>query len=238
MPETDAERLADELRTLGRTAVAPSVDADRIAVRVARAVPSGPQRRTSRRRLALVALAVLAALVATPPVRAAVADWLGFFGVRVEPGDPRGAAPEPPALRGGPEVARAAASVPFPVLIPSELGRPRGVEVAPDGRTVSMSWRLDGRVVRLDQFDGTLDFAVAKSSATLRYAAVAGADALWFREPHEVVLLEPDGSRRTETARLAGHTLIWPQGTTTLRLEGDLSLDEAVHIAESVRHVP
>jgi hypothetical protein len=52
-----------------------------------------------------------------------------------------------------------------------------------------------------------------------------------------VVLLDPDGSRRTETARLAGHTLIWPRGDTTLRLEGDLTLEEAVRIAESAMPV-
>jgi hypothetical protein len=56
---------------------------------------------------------------------------------------------------------------------------------------------------------------------------------LWFEEPHEVVLLEPDGSRRTESAHLAGHTLIWLDDVTTLRLEGDLSLECAVEIAES-----
>ena len=37
----------------------------------------------------------------------------------------------------------------------------------------------------------------------------------------------PDGTRRTESARLAGHTLIWQDGGTTLRLEGDLSLERA-----------
>jgi len=37
----------------------------------------------------------------------------------------------------------------------------------------------------------------------------------------------------TESARLAGHTLIWPVGHLTLRLEGDLPLERAVEIAES-----
>ncbi|MGH8826991.1 MAG: hypothetical protein ACRDVZ_05175, partial [Jiangellaceae bacterium] len=57
--------------------------------------------------------------------------------------------------------------------------------------------------------------------------------ALWFVEPHEVVLLDDEDVRRTESARLAGHTQIWPNGATTLRLEGDLSLDRAVEIAAS-----
>ena len=88
-----------------------------------------------------------------------------------------------------------------------------------------MSWSADeDGVVRLDQFDADLDFSVLKTTPDVFFAAVDGNDALWFEEPHEVVLLEPDGTRRTESARLAGHTLIWLDDGTTLRLEGDLSL--------------
>ncbi len=236
MPDAD-QRLVDDLRVLGRAVVLPPVDPDRMAAAVVAALPAPRQPRVTRRRLVAAALAVLLALLATPPVRAAVADWLGFAGVRVEESGPAGAASDPPALRGGPEVQAAAREVSFAVRLPSALGRPDGVEVADDRRIVSMTWTVDGRVVRLDQFDGTLDFAMAKQSPEVRYAAVGGVDALWFRVPHEVVLLEPDGSRRTETARLAGHTLIWPEGDTTLRLEGDLALEDAVRIATSARLV-
>ena len=87
--------------------------------------------------------------------------------------------------------------------------------------------------MRLDQFDGRLDFAYAKTAPGVQYAAVAGIDALWFEEPHEVVILDEEGRRGTESARLAGHTLIWPVGDVTLRLEGDLSLERAVEIGAS-----
>ena len=188
-----------------------------------------------RRRIALVVGAVVLALLATPPVRAAVADWFGFGGVRVERDVPRpGAASPPPEVAQDLSVTEAAAAVDFTVSVPEELGVPEGVEVSPDGRLVSMSWSSgeDG-VVRLDQFAARFDFAVLKLAPGVRYAAVNGTDALWFEEPHEVVLLEPDGSRRTESARLAGHTLIWLADGTTMRLEGDLSLQRAVEIAES-----
>ncbi|HET6561654.1 MAG TPA: hypothetical protein VFG72_07245 [Marmoricola sp.] len=237
MAEVDEEQLVAELRSLGRAVAPPETDAGRMAAAVVAALPARPEPRLSRRTLALVALAVLVALVATPPVRAAVADWLGFSGVRVELGDAGGDALPPPAIEGGSDVEEAARQVSFPVLAPAALGRPTGVEVAPDGRMVSMTWTDDGSVVRLDQFDGTLDFAMAKRSPEVQYAAVGPVDALWFDEPHEVVLLAPNGSRRVETARLAGHTLIWPRSTTTLRLEGDLDLEEAVAIAESARPV-
>jgi hypothetical protein len=232
------EQLLVELRMLGRSAMPAAADPERMAAAVVAALPTPRESRLTGRRLALVAVALLVALLAVPPVRAAVAEWLGFGGVRVELGDPgAGNAPPPPAAIGRSDLEEAAGRVTFAVLTPRRLGPPTGVEVAPDGRMVSMTWVVDGSVVRLDQFDGTLDFAMAKRSPGVQYAAVRPVDALWFEEPHEVVLLEPDGSRRAETARLAGHTLIWPRGRTTLRLEGDLALAEAVAIAESAAPV-
>jgi hypothetical protein len=190
---------------------------------------------TRRRRVVAILLAVLLSLLAAPPVRAAVADWFGFGGVRVERGSPPpGKASPPPRVEQHRSLAQAAAAVSFPISMPRELGVPDGVEVSPDGRMVSMSWTAgrDG-FVRLDQFAASLDFSVVKRTPNVQYAAVGGADALWFEEPHEVVLLEPDGTQRTESARLAGHTLIWLADETTLRLEGDLTLQRAVQIAES-----
>jgi hypothetical protein len=168
-------------------------------------------------------------------VRAAVVNWFGFGGVRVERGSsgPSGA-PPPPDVAQDWSVSEAAVAVDFTLSVPEELGDPGGVEVSPDRRLVSMSLATDeDGVVRLDQFDARFDFSVLKRAPGVFYAAVGGTDALWFEEPHEVVLLEPDGSRRTESARLAGHTLIWLDDVTTLRLEGDLSLERAVEIAES-----
>ena len=51
---------------------------DSVRTRVATTVGTG------RRRIALVVAAVVLALLAAPPVRAAVADWFGFGGVLVE----------------------------------------------------------------------------------------------------------------------------------------------------------
>ncbi len=96
--------------------------------------------------------------------------------------------------------------------------------MSPDRRLLSLSWSggPDG-TVRLDEFDARLDYTFAKRTPGVVFVAVAGDFAMWFDEPHEVVVLNPDGSRRRETARLAGNTLIWMHGGTTMRLEGDLS---------------
>jgi hypothetical protein len=196
--------------------------------------------RSRRRRIALVVGTLLVALLATPPVRAAVSDWFGFGGVVVERGSAGpGPAPPPPEVPRSQSLTAARDAVDFTVWAPAQLGNPDGVAVSADRRIVSMTWTGDeDGVVRLDQFDGRLDFSLAKRAPGVLYASVGGTDALWFEAPHEVVLLEPDGTRRSQSARLAGHTLIWQDGHTTLRIEGDLSLGRAVEIAESAVPVP
>jgi hypothetical protein len=189
-----------------------------------------------RRRAAVALAAVLVTLAVTPPVRAAVADWFAFAGVivRDDPGPAPSSAPDPPPASTGLRLDEARSMVSFEPLVPAALGRPAGVEVSSDGRILSMSWPDgSGGTLRLDQFDGRLDYTVAKSASGVQYTDVAGDFAMWFDRPHDVVLLEPDGTRRTESARLAGHTLIWAVGPTTMRLEGDLGLARAVAIAES-----
>ena len=196
---------------------------------------------TGRRRAAVVVTAVLVALLVTPPVRAAVADWFGFGGVMVRnspiPG-PTAAASPPPAGTAT-SLREARRQVDFTPVLPSALGAPEGIEVSGDGRVLSTSWdsERDG-AIRLDQFDGRLDYTFAKTSPGVEFTAVAGDFALWFDEPHEVVVLDPDGSRRTETARLAGHTLIWQRGGVTLRLEADVPLARALEIAATVDELP
>jgi hypothetical protein len=256
MAENEHDDLVRDLTRLGR-AIEPPASPERLATAVMDRVTSLPPRATAvsrwshwrgqvargvvanldsrRRRIALVVAAVLVALLATPPVRAAVFDWFGFGGVVVERGTPGpGPAPPPPEVTGDSSLSEAGDAVDFTVWVPTELGAPDGVEVSADRRIVSMTWSDDqDGVVRLDQFDGRLDFSLAKRAPRVFYASVDGTDALWFEEPHEVVLLEPDGDRRAESARLAGHTLIWQDGSTTLRIEGDLDLVRAVEIAES-----
>ena len=241
MAEHGYDDLARDLAALGRAVDVPAPGpglATAVLERLSDA-PAGAGERPAWPRRRLVALAVgavLLALLATPPVRAAVADWFGFGGVRVERGDAPAptADPTPPAVAPGASLPEAAAMVAFTVSVPEELGDPDGVEVSPDRRMVSMSWTTDEEgVLRLDQFDARLDFSVLKTAPDVFYAAVNGIDALWFEEPHEVALLEPDGTQVTHSARLAGHTLIWQEGGVTLRLEGDVELGRAVEIAES-----
>jgi hypothetical protein len=196
-----------------------------------------------RRRVAVGLAVLLLALTGVPAVRAAVADWFGFAGVRVrldrEGAPPPSATPAPPpSVTSGLTLGEARALVSFTPLLPAALGPPDGVAVSADRTVLSMSW--DGAAgagpVRLDQFAGGLDFVFAKTARDAEYTVVAGEMALWFDQPHAVSWLSGTASR-TEPPRLAGHTLIWQRGGTALRLEGDVTLDGARRIAESARNL-
>ncbi|HEX5087142.1 MAG TPA: hypothetical protein VFV89_04985 [Nocardioides sp.] len=242
MTEHDVDDIARDLIALGRTVDVPAPGPG-LAAAVLDRLPEAPSAPAvtarARRRRIVVAVAVavgLLALLATPPVRAAVSDWFGFGGVRVERGGNEAPASDvaPPGVPPSLSLTEAAATVDFPVSAPDALGDPDGVEVSDDRRMVSMSWDTDEEgVLRLDEFDATLDFSVVKVAPDVQHATVNGTDALWFDEPHEVALLEPDGTRVTHSARLAGHTLIWMTDGVTLRLEGDIEQHRAEEIAES-----
>ena len=234
MAEKGYDELVRDLRALGRGADLPGASRHLVTTVMERVSAAPEPGRLSpwtplldlvaqrvgswRRRVALAGAAVLLAVLATPPVRAAVTGWFGFGGVMVQPGAPEvGSAAPPPEVATGTSMVDAAASVGFAVSVPTELGVPDGVEVSPDRRVVSMSWTTDeAGVLLLEQFDARLDFTVAKQVPEVRYAAVDRSDALWFEEPHEVTLLEADGSAITYNPRLAGHTLVWQDGSTSL----------------------
>jgi hypothetical protein len=257
VPEKDYSALADELATFGRLLPAPVPDAG-LAVAVLARISDQPRPKTptrsqrlfqqivtavrrQRRRTVAVVFALLLSLLAAPPVRAAIADWFNFAGVvvRQDPNPGPRSAPPAPTIASSTTLGAAKDLVNFQPVVPAALGPPDGVEVSQDRRLLSMSWDSvrDGPV-RLDEFDGQLDAKFAKTAHGAEFTSVAGSFALWFSEPHSVVVLNPDGTSRTETARLAGHTLIWTNDSTTLRLEADISRARAIEIAASATAVP
>lgn len=241
----DHEPLIGELRDLGRALrVPPGVDQkDAIRARLAR-----PARRRPRaRHWAAAAAAALAATVTlVAPARAAVVEVVGDLlrvagiEVRVEPTP--GALPQAPSALPSErsaaltEAARLAA---FEVRVPEALGEPEAVLLSdpdPSGapRVVSLTYR--GGTVRLDEFDGSPEPAFFKTAPNARWVSLAaGTDALWLPAPHPLTYVGRDGVRRTETARLAGPTLIWAADSITYRLEGIVTLEEATEVARSLR---
>jgi hypothetical protein len=241
MPEPADDRLGAELRDLAAWLTVPPAPDVTTAVRERLAAPARP--RTWRRWWRWLAAALAAALVvgAVPPARAAVTDAvagaLRFAGVEVRRDGPRPAASprglpaaEPVDLAGARAVAR------FPVRVPAALGQPEQVVVAdpdPGGapRVVSLRWR--GGTVVLDEFDGQVDIYFAKTAPDATWVDLDGRPAWWFPTGHPVVYVDRAGITRTETARLAGPTLIWVDTGVTYRLEGLPTLDEAVATAKT-----
>jgi hypothetical protein len=247
--------LEQELRELGRTlVVAPPPDdlAERVVVRVRTEGPRRGRLSTwwhwltgSRRRLvAAIVAAVLIGLVLTPPVRAAVVEWLRIGGVLIRSAPPPAAplvSPEP-VPTSGPAVSldRAQAMVDFSLGVPGEFGAPDHVSVSADRRVVSMEWGSGRNRIHLDQFDGTISWVFVKQVwSQVVPTVVNGRDGAWIADTHQIVYTDRDGTERRAEARISGPCLVWERltgpETVTLRLEGDLSLERALAIAESVR---
>jgi hypothetical protein len=233
-----SEHLVRDLVELGRTV--PTPEAPGLEARVlARVDQLGgrPLLARPRARLVAAALAVLVALLAAPPVRAAVSDWFGFGAVVVHRGDgdgSRGPRVSPPPIGPGTSFAEAAAQVDFVVFELPALGDPQGAEVSGDRRVLSLGWNGG---IRLDQSSG-LSYTFDKTSDSVKMVSVNGREALWFEDSHEVVLVDQDGRRIPESRRPAGRTLIWTIDDTTLRLESAaLTSDRAIEIAESARRL-
>ncbi|MDT0570417.1 hypothetical protein RM704_23620 [Streptomyces sp. DSM 3412] len=261
-------RLPGELRALGRALDRPGSDGDETMVeRVLQQIltervptpvaePPGPGERLravrrwvrTRWRVLIAALCgLLTALVLTPPVRAAVADWFHFGGVEVRydpsatpsPGAKVPGCPEPVSLA---EAGRLAGFVP---LVPGALGTPDAVSVtrAPKDRfVITLCWDERGGTVRLDEYAARLAPEYGKTVAgeqAVEWVGLAGGayDALWFPEPHllRFWMTSEGGSRLTRSERTAGPTLLWVHDDAfTLRLEGVESKTRAREIADSL----
>ncbi|MGW3666806.1 hypothetical protein [Streptomyces sp. NPDC005141] len=254
--ESMVERVLEDILAMG----VPPVPSGRLeGIRVPPAGTAGPRerlravRRWARaRRRALTAglCGVLAVLVLTPPVRAAVVDWFGFGGVEVryDPSAVPSAGARVPGCPGRSLTpAQAGRRAGFEPLVPDALGAPDAVTVTsgPGGRLLmSLCWREHGHTVRIDAYPARLDIGFTKTVREppewlrLDGDEEFGDPALWFPKPHLLSfwLVDADGDRFTRSERTAGPTLLWTHdGDVTLRLEGVSSKKRALEIARSVK---
>jgi hypothetical protein len=225
--------LEEELRALGRSAVVPPV-AEGLAAKVLERVAEPPVRRSfgeavrSRWRSLLALLAVLlAGALVTPPVRAAVAEWLDIGGVEAVqvPSGPT-SAPGPPEVAGQLTLAEALRTAGFAPVVPAALGPPEHVQAS--AGFVAMSWKTAAGVVRLEQFRAEPQpYYFKKYYSELEY--VPSIDGYWFSTPHDLVLVKKNGAE--QTVRVAGPTLVWVRDGVTFRIEGVPEKDRAVELA-------
>ena len=121
----------------------------------------------------------------------------------------------------------------FTPQLPAVLGEPddillhRGVDLP----AVTLVWR-DGATplslteIGIGEFARKFIFEQAIDETT-----VNGVPAYWLPGPHSLQLLEP---WTADALPITSNVLIWTQDGITYRLEGDLALDEARAIAESI----
>ena len=194
---------------------------------------------------ATLAVILVAALLLTPRV----ADALGNYRVPQTPT----ARPTAPALTfAGQRVATAAEAsriAGFTVRTPAALGDPSAiyVETAPvrvtivyasvKGIPTSPQAGVSAIVV---EFKGTLETQIMAKAigpgTTLDAVPLGGGVAYYLAgQPHQFFFRDPAGTMQPETLRLAGNTLLWEDGALTYRLEAQVSLEEAVRIASSLR---
>ncbi|WP_381804412.1 hypothetical protein [Streptomyces niveus] len=281
VPDVDGETMAERVlaQLLADTAPVPasgpaSEPVSESASEPVSVTPSGPAsargsgwaarsarlRRLLRgrwRALAAGLSGLLVVLVLTPPVRAAVADWFDFGGVRVR---------YDPTATPGPDVRVPGCGDPMPIgeverragfapRIPAELGEPDQVslEGVSAGRpVVSLCWTdSGGRTIRLEEFRAVLDLGFSKQVrympqwVVLHTGGLNDSTGLWFADPHllRFRLIDDRGEGWTRSARTAGPTLLWEDGgpggsageRLTLRLEGVESLERATAVARSMR---
>jgi hypothetical protein len=260
LPPTPDLALAVATRLREAPAPAPPAREPRV-----RGWLAGLPRLPGWRRLALAGLAAVllaaAVLVVSPGTREAVARRLGLRGIDIRIGGER---PTPTVttrpgerldLGVGDRVTleEARRRVAFPVLVPTAAGfqRPDAVFVnpgRPQGGRVDLVYRARPGLpasqftdvgLLITQFQGTLTPDFIKKvvgGGLVEEVQVAGEPGYWFSgEPHFFSYQDARGSLLDEQTRLAGNTLVWQAGAQTLRLEGQVSKQEALRIAESMR---
>jgi hypothetical protein len=204
-------------------------------------IASAVRGRLERPRLSLrpvaIALAVvvvaIGAVLAVPPARTAILDWLGLRGVSIVHVDKLPATPSARPLELGRRVSldEARARAPW-LLVPDD---------APDlaymrGDRVSLLWGTPTSVrLLLSEFRGRAYIEKLLGPGTdVEPVTVRGEEGAWLEGPQVVMFRDPVGSIHDNPAWLAGNTLLWQHGDLVLRLEGDISKDEALRIARTV----
>lgn len=211
----------------------------------------------------LIVLFILAGLLAVPQVRAAVIEFLQLGAIRIFLVEPTPTATPPPPtaspqslttaiprpsptpitsllnLAGETTLAEAQTRVDFPIrlpAVPSDLGPPDRVFLQDfGGPVVILVW------LELDQPNqvhlslhllGANTFVGKVQPQVIRETKVNDERALWTEGPY-LLQLRNGGY---DTPRLVqGHVLLWQEGEITYRLESNLSLEQAIHIAESLK---
>jgi len=195
--------------------------------------------RPGRRRAVVLVLAALVLAVAiafaVPPARSAILRFLHLRGVRIEFVDklPEVRTPGPLDLGRPISLAHAERTAGFRPLTSSLLGD--ADQVTWDGNQL---WFVYGHVRALvSEFraSGIERFIkkVLEPATHLDAVLVNGGQGYYIAGARHFVYIAPSSLVLEERVRLARNVLLWEHGPVTVRLEGDLTLSQALLIARS-----
>jgi hypothetical protein len=253
--------LDEQLAELGRHLAFPPTPS--VASLMARR-PAASAPRPIRRRWAMIlggVAALLALTLGVPPLRTAIAHWLGIEGVVIVPVHTLAPVPAPrPSTpgsapgsnlalgqRGTIEMARQAAG--FQVLVPQSLGSPDAVYARSDlGPVVTLVYAprsglpssgQTGVGLLITEFRGATDPMLIQKLVTSQTSVIPvtvdGGPGFWLGgAPHQLGYLLPDGSVAVDSVRLAGPTLVFERADLTVRIEGNLTEAGALAIAAAL----
>jgi len=217
-----------------------------------------PQRNRQLAWALTIIIVLLAGLMAVPPVRAAVLEFIQIGIVRIFPAPIESPVPtiETPvtstpaltqsnliplleSLSGETTLEGARNIVDFPIPLPtypSDLGEPDRVFVQDaDGWMVILIWideRQPDRVQMSLHLIEPGSWTIGKyQPEAIQETTVHNQPAIWTAGEYPLILSNGDAEF---TRMIIGHVLIWEENQITYRLETDESLEESVRIAESL----
>ena len=234
------DRLVRELATLSDAAFPETPALLNSVMAELDAAPAPP-----RRFVAAIAIAavVIAAVLAFPAPREALARLLGIGGVVIEQVDLPEAVPTDVDLGDRVEIGAVPAIIGFEPRLPdiAGLGEP-AVYVRTDiaGGLVSLVYSdaEEGPGLIVTQFRTAREVAVKQiaDEVAVRMVDIAeGVPGLWVEGTHTIVFADENGDLVADSARIVANTLVWEEDGATLRIETLLSLEEALDVARSLR---
>ena len=205
--------------------------------------PTRSERRISRRwRIAAAVAAAALVLLAFPGPRQAVANLFRIGSVTLTVvADLRPAAVEREPSGMMVTLNKAQEGVWFPILALDQ--DPDAVYLDPSvpGGMVTLGYGADddGYALLITQLLATTDEqAVTKlltPNTNVESVTVEGEPGFWIEgDPHVVILFNQDGDLVEDSARLAANTLLYIVGNRTVRIEGGLSLGQALEVAAAL----
>ena len=241
--------LERELLAVGADAFPATPDVSRAVTARLEREPT-PMRKARRRSMlvlvaAVLVVAVLSAAFAVPQARSRILHWLGIGGVRIVFVDtlPAVDTDRIPSIGVPVSLTEARQRVGFDILVPGDdVGPPDAVYVGHfmvDEVTLLYGAPRQVRLL-LTEVGGKLNLAFAakfvQANTHVRRLTIGGLPALWIEGAlHEFVFLTPTGQIASAPLRLDKNTLLWQRPGLLLRLEGDVTLAQALRIAHSLR---